>query len=79
MNGIPIICIKNDNNTKLLTIGKIYMVETWHTFDHVLSDHQKSCYIVTCNNGYAYWIETEYFMTLSEYREKKLNRILNGT
>lgn len=87
--SFPVVCIKNYWNNKdrrnseigkrllPLTIGKVYMVETDHTFNTKLSYSQYIEYIITADNNFGRFVPTEYFVSLQEFRTMKLKRILN--
>jgi hypothetical protein len=55
----------NDNHLRLITIGKIYDVE----------GHDRDCYYIKCDSGFTVLYLKRYFLTLDEYRNKKLEDI----
>lgn len=83
----PVVCIKNtwinvkagwgklgDRDYPFLTVGKTYIVETDHRFNHELDKESARQYIITADDGQCHSMNPDLFVDL---REKKLKRILD--
>jgi hypothetical protein len=80
-----VVCIKDFKSSSLqyeLTYGKVYQCEskpnwsgtTWTDLAGALSD---DCYFIRCDKGYISPYNKRSFITLEEWREKELNKILS--
>ena len=67
-----IICIKNCNRSVSFKDGQIYII-TNLDIDHI--EINKKWFSIK-NMGSYYDIYEEYFITLAEYREQRINKIL---
>jgi hypothetical protein len=68
---MKVVCIKDFKSTSLqdeLTYGKIYEAESRPNID--------DCYFVRCDKGYISPYNKRNFITLEEYRNTQLNKIL---
>jgi hypothetical protein len=69
---MKMICISNDNSILPLEIGKEYVV-----FDQgniIINNLPVLCYLITIN-GYLETCQASYFLTIEEYRDKKLEEL----
>jgi hypothetical protein len=71
---MKVVCIKDFKSSSLkyeLTYGKVYQCESkpnWSIDD---------CYFIRCDKGYISPYNKRSFITLEEWREKELNKILS--
>jgi hypothetical protein len=71
---MKVVCIKDFKSTSLqyeLTYGKVYQCESkpnWSIDD---------CYFIRCDKGYISPYHIRNFITLEEWREKELNKLLD--
>lgn len=67
---MKVVCIdNNDGNSKHLEIGRIYDV---NPEESIFPDH----YIIRNPNEYEYWVKKEKFVTLEEWRNRKIDQII---
>ena len=66
-----------NESSEIFTIGKIYEADLIPIFydEHTLQPIPAS-YIVRCDDGYLRKVNAEYFITLEEWRENQLNKLL---
>ena len=65
------------NSEELFTVGKWYEGDLVPTiYDPQTLQPAPASYIVKCNDGYNRKIDALYFITLEEWRERQLNKIL---
>ena len=72
------VCIRCDTvNEKILTVGKTYVITTDKSVDH-FSDIDITCKrsIGDHGNGYLLQYNDVDFITLADYRQRQLNKIL---
>jgi len=67
---MKVICIDNNNgNSKHLDLWRIYDVESEESF---FPDH----YVVRIPNQLEIWVKKEKFITLEEWRNRKIDQII---
>lgn len=67
------ICIKNyDDVNSRTTIGKVYEIFE----DYVINDSDDKYFVA--DNGDELWYHPDYFITLEQWRENQLNKLLNN-
>lgn len=65
------------NSSELFTVGKCYEGDlTPIMYDPQTLQPAPPSYIVKCNDGNFRKVNCEYFITLEEFRERQLNKIL---
>jgi hypothetical protein len=65
------------NSEELFTVGKWYEGDLTPTiYDPQTLQPAPASYIVNCNDGYNRKVDALYFITLEEWRERQLNKIL---
>ena len=69
---MKLICINNKNLSLSLTVNKIYEA----LFD-LYPDSDYHCYYIISDKGSGACYDGSYFMSLEEYRDAQLNKILN--
>lgn len=68
---------KNYNSYELLTVGKLYEGDlTPDMYDPQTLQPASPAYVVKCNDGKWRKVGGEYFITLEEWREQQLNKLL---
>jgi hypothetical protein len=72
------VCIKCDSvNEKILTVGKTYVVTTDKSIDTSIDiDITCKTFIGDDGNGYLLQYNDVDFITLADYRQRQLNKIL---
>ena len=67
---MKVVCINNDEgNSKHLELWDIYEVDPEES---IFPDH----YIIRKPNEHEYWVKKEKFVTLEEWRNRKINQII---
>ncbi len=73
---MDVVCINNTESHKnsyiKLTIGKVYNVDTSEYYENQLT---KLFYWIRDDNNGIYYVRSEYFITLDEHRNLKLELI----
>jgi hypothetical protein len=65
------ICIKNyDDVNSRTTIGKVYEIFE----DYVINDSDDKYFVA--DNGDELWYHSDYFITLEQWRENQINKLL---
>jgi hypothetical protein len=70
---VQVVCINNDNKPSILTVGKIYDAIDMETQTHVTKSKE---YNLTSDDGFRDNHSKHLFITLSEFREERINKIL---
>lgn len=73
---MKVVCIKEFKSTNLmyeLTYGKIYDTIS---ITRGLSNYIKDEYKITCDRGFVEFYNKDLFVTLEEWRERQLDKIL---
>jgi len=74
---MKIVCIKKFKSTNLmyeLTYGKVYEVLPKSPNDPLVDDYK-----IVCDRGFVEYYSKNIFVTLEEWRQEKINQILNET
>ncbi len=65
------VCIKNyDEVNSRTTIGKVYEIFE----DYVINDSDDKYFVA--DNGDELWYHSDYFITLEQWRENQINKLL---
>ena len=64
---MKVVCIKNIGHEHRLTIGKTYDIITINEYGD---------YIIIDDEGYKWWFSKERFKPLAEYRNEKIDKLL---
>jgi hypothetical protein len=77
---MKVVCIKDFKSSSLqyeLTYGKVYQCESKPNWS-IAGSLRDDCYFIRCDKGYISPYNKRSFITLEEWREKELNKILSS-